>query len=108
MPCGTQPESAKIRSRVEKFTGSIRGPNRFWWNVPSSRVVSLIASATETVVALGCEDRLVARSHECDYPASVQGLPVCTAPRINIHAGSAEIDRQVKSMLADAVSIYSV
>jgi len=74
----------------------------------SQRVVSLISSATETVVALGCEDRLVARSHECDFPPSVRRLPVCTAPRIDIHAGSAEIDRQVKSMLADAVSIYSV
>jgi iron complex transport system substrate-binding protein len=73
-----------------------------------ARVVSVISSATETVVALGCEDRLVARSHECDYPSSVRELPVCTAPRINIHAGSAEIDRQVKSLLADAVSIYNV
>nr|MDP9471380.1 cobalamin-binding protein [Chloroflexota bacterium] len=31
------------------------------------RVVSLIASSTEIVCALGCEDRLVGRSHECDY-----------------------------------------
>ncbi|HEY3967097.1 MAG TPA: cobalamin-binding protein [Planctomycetaceae bacterium] len=74
----------------------------------SLRVVSMIASATETVVALGCEDRLVGRSHECDFPHSVQKLPVCTAAKIDIHAGSAEIDRQVKSLLADAVSIYSV
>src|SRR5690348_4858786 len=76
--------------------------------MPASRVVSLISSATETVAALGCEDRLVARSHECDYPPSVRGLPVCTAPRIDIHAGSAEIDRQVKTLLAAAVSVYDV
>ncbi len=76
--------------------------------MPSLRVVSMIASATETVVALGCEDLLVGRSHECDFPQSVQKLPVCTAAKIDIHAGSAEIDRQVKSLLADAVSIYAV
>jgi iron complex transport system substrate-binding protein len=74
----------------------------------TARVVSLIASATETVAALGCEERLVGRSHECDFPPSVQDLPVCTAPKINVHAGSAEIDRQVKSLLANAVSIYEV
>ena len=78
------------------------------FDMPPSRVVSVISSATETVVALGCEDRLVARSHECDYPPRIRQLPVCTAPKINIHAGSAEIDRQVKTLLADAVSIYTV
>lgn len=74
----------------------------------ASRVVSLIASATETVAALGCENRLVGRSHECDFPRRIQQLPVCTAARIDIQANSAEIDRQVKSLLAHAVSIYSV
>lgn len=74
----------------------------------SARVASLISSATETVAALGCEDRLVARSHECDYPPGVQRLPMCTGPKINVHAGSAEIDRQVKALVADAVSVYTV
>jgi len=74
----------------------------------SARVVSMISSATETVAALGCEDRLVARSHECDFPPRVQQLPACTAPKIDIHAGSAEIDRQVKALVADAVSVYTV
>ena len=32
------------------------------------RIVSLIASATEIVCALGFEPRLVGRSHECDHP----------------------------------------
>ena len=32
------------------------------------RVVSLIASATEIVDALGQLEYLVGRSHECDYP----------------------------------------
>ncbi len=72
------------------------------------RVVSLIASSTEIVCALGCEDRLVGRSHECDYPPSVRRLPVCTAPLIDPSASSAEIDRQVKTVLRDALSVYRV
>ena len=35
------------------------------------RIVSLLASATEIVAALGLTDRLVAISHECDYPPDI-------------------------------------
>jgi iron complex transport system substrate-binding protein len=72
------------------------------------RVVSLIASATEIVCALGCEDQLVGRSHECDFPPSVQRLPVCTAPRFNVEGSSREIDERVKSQLRETVSVYRV
>lgn len=74
----------------------------------SPRVVSLIASATEIVCALGCRNWLVGRSHECDYPLDIRDLPVCSAARIDIHASSAEIDRQVKAAVAEAVSVYQV
>lgn len=72
------------------------------------RVLSLLSSATEIVAVLGCEDRLVGRSHECDFPPSVLWLPVCSEPKIDVTAGSAEIDRQVKSLLRDSLSIYRV
>jgi iron complex transport system substrate-binding protein len=72
------------------------------------RVVSLIASATEIVCALGCEDRLVGRSHECDFPPSVRRLPVCTAPKFNVEGNSREIDRDVKTLLRDSLSVYRV
>src|SRR5712664_3147688 len=72
------------------------------------RIVSLIASATEIVCALGFEDQLVGRSHECDYPPAVRRLPVCTAPRFDVHGPSREIDRRVKSVLQDAASVYRV
>jgi iron complex transport system substrate-binding protein len=72
------------------------------------RVVSLIASATEIVCALGFEDQLVGRSHECDYPPSVRRLPVCTAPRFDVHGSSADIDRRVKDTLRDSLSVYRV
>src|SRR5437764_709398 len=76
--------------------------------MPPQRVISLIASATETVAALGCLERLVGRSHECDYPPSVRKLPVCTGAKLDVDTGGAEIDREVKSLLADAVSMYSI
>src|SRR5262245_39877931 len=72
------------------------------------RIVSLIASATEIVAALGFAKDLVARSHECDYPDEVRQLPFVTAPRFNIHGSSAEIDRRVKETLRDALSVYQV
>ena len=39
------------------------------------RVLSLIASATEIVHALNYGEKLIGRSHECDYPAEVLHLP---------------------------------
>src|SRR5215831_9462446 len=72
------------------------------------RIVSLIASATEIVCALGFEDHLVGRSHECDYPESVRRLPVCTAPKFDVHGSSADIDRRVKGILQDSLSVYRV
>lgn len=76
--------------------------------MPTPRIISLIASATETVAALGCEDWLVGRSHECDYPPSVRGLPVCTSAKVDVDASGAEIDRQIKTLLRNAVSIYEL
>jgi iron complex transport system substrate-binding protein len=72
------------------------------------RIVSLIASATEIVDALGQLDYLVGRSHECDYPERVKSLPVCTRPRIAVNTDSSEIDRQVKESQRTSVSIYQV
>lgn len=72
------------------------------------RIVSLIASATETVCALGLEAQLVGRSHECDYPPSVHRLPVCTRPKFIPDGTSYEIDQRVKALLQEGLSIYRV
>ena len=74
----------------------------------TDRVVSLIASATEIVCALGFEPQLVGRSHECDYPPSVAGLPVCSASKVAIGAASRDIDGQVRGIVADGLSVYRV
>src|SRR5689334_14326468 len=72
------------------------------------RVVTLLASATEIVCALDRGDRLVGRSHECDHPAWVKKLPAVTAPRVDTAAGSEAIDRSVRALVAQALSVYTV
>lgn len=71
------------------------------------RIVSLLPSSTEIVCSLGLRDALVARSHECDEPASVSALPVCTRARLE-DGSSKEIDSQVKALVGRALSIYEV
>lgn len=82
------------------------------------RIVSLLASATEMVAALGCLDQLVARSHECDYPPDVLSLPVVSRVRIDTNTSSAGIDAQIKQLAHStlephdaaikALSIYAI
>ena len=72
------------------------------------RIVSLLPSCTEIVCALGFEDCLVGQSHECDFPPSVRNLPACTASKISSAASSGEIDREVKSLLHQALSLYAI
>jgi iron complex transport system substrate-binding protein len=75
--------------------------------VTAPRVVSLLPAATEIVCALGLEERLVGRSHECDHPASVARLPVCTRARIP-DGNSREIHAGVGALLARGLSLYDV
>jgi len=73
-----------------------------------TRIVSLIASATEIVHALEMGTHQVGRSHECDFPKSVLSLPICTAPTFSIAGSSQEIDNRVKETLRKALSVYEV
>jgi iron complex transport system substrate-binding protein len=72
------------------------------------RIASLLPSSTEIVCALGFESALVARSHECDYPPTVRGLPAVTAPKFNPDGRSYEIDQRVKAILQEATSVYRI
>lgn len=74
----------------------------------SHRIVSLLPAATEIVAALGYEHCLVGRSHECDFPADVQSLPVCTQPLFDVSGSSRAIDDQVRSALRDSAALYGV
>ena len=72
------------------------------------RIISLLPSATEIVCALGFEDQLVGRSHECDFPHSVTRLPVLTSPKFDPEGTSAEVDQRVKKILSEALAVYRV
>ncbi|MGZ3812710.1 MAG: cobalamin-binding protein [Mucilaginibacter sp.] len=74
----------------------------------AQRIISLLPAATEIVCALGLEVNLVGRSHECDFPASIRQLPVCSEANFPDNLSSAAIDKQVKELLSDALSVYTV
>ncbi|WP_198151119.1 cobalamin-binding protein [Hyphomicrobium sulfonivorans] len=75
---------------------------------PNLRVVSLIASSTEILNALGAGKLQVGRSHECDYPPSVLDLPAITRPKFSVRGGSAEIDKRVRTLVEKGLSVYEV
>jgi len=76
--------------------------------MPDRIIISLLPAATEIICALGLEHQLVGRSHECDYPLSITNLPVCSSAKFLPGSDSAEIDRQVKEILSESLSIYTI
>ncbi len=72
------------------------------------RIVSMLASGTELVCALGLGERLVGRSHECDFPEWVRRLPEVSRPTFAIDGSSAEIDLAVRTRLRAGQPLYEV
>jgi iron complex transport system substrate-binding protein len=72
------------------------------------RVVSLLASATEIVCALGAGEMLVGRSHECDNPDWVRCLPPCSEPAFDVSGSSRAIDTEVRRRLRSGEPLYHV
>ena len=74
-----------------------------------SGIVSLLPAATEIVFALGAGDELVGRSHECDFPAKVQELPVVSRPALELEGLSqSEVDAAVAARMRSGESLYLV
>jgi iron complex transport system substrate-binding protein len=77
---------------------------------PARRIVSLLPSATEIVCALGIEDRLVAVTHECDFPPDA----LASVPRITSNLlpeelrRSDEIDAAVRAAVGDGHGLYAL
>ncbi|HEX5727308.1 MAG TPA: ABC transporter substrate-binding protein, partial [Longimicrobiaceae bacterium] len=73
------------------------------------RIASLLSSATEIVYALGLQDRLVAISHECDFPPEALRLPRLSRARFD-PAGldSGAIDAAVRRAMQEFGSVYEV
>lgn len=74
------------------------------------RIASLLPSLTEIVCELGFKDCLVGRSHECDFPAGIDHLPVLTAPKYPTNSGdsSSDIHQSITELLRQGLSVYEV
>jgi len=81
------------------------------------RIVSLLPSATETLLAItgsgalrpGAPVQLVGRSHECDFPPPILDaeIPVLTRAR-TAFVSSAQVDADVRAQLATGTSLYEL
>ena len=72
------------------------------------RIVSLLSSATEILFALGLGDRVLAVSHECDYPPAAARLPRATRSQIDSSQPSQRIDEQVKRLTESGAALYDI
>lgn len=72
------------------------------------RIASLVPSATELLFALGLGNDVVAVTHECDHPASVEELPRLTRSMIPAGLDPADIDAAVRERVAAGQSLYAL
>ncbi|MGH2727540.1 MAG: cobalamin-binding protein [Actinomycetota bacterium] len=73
------------------------------------RIVSLLPSATDVVVALGLSRSLVGRTHECDWPPGIEGVPIMTRDVLDTASMSErEIDAAVGRSVHSGSSIYAL
>src|ERR1700761_2399088 len=77
-------------------------------NLKPMRICSLLPSATEILFALGCGDRVVGVTHECDCPAEARDKAVLIRARVDSSAAPGEIDRQVRELVDAGQSLYGV
>jgi iron complex transport system substrate-binding protein len=72
------------------------------------RIASLVPSATETLFALGLGERVVAVTHECDYPPGAEQLPHLTRSVIPDDLEAAEIDAAVRERTSRGEALYEL
>lgn len=73
------------------------------------KIVSLLPSATEIVVALGLGDHLVAVTHECDFPPQIRTLPKITSSLFDHRRSSGqEIHRHISDAVHTGAGLYAL
>ena len=73
------------------------------------RICSLLPSTTEIVFALGLGDKLVAVTHECDYPPGASAKPqVVRSVFDGTQPSSAEISQVISQRLKEGLGIYEI
>ncbi len=70
------------------------------------RIVSLLPSCTEMVYALG--EKVVGRSHECDFPEEVKEIKAMTKPKIDPKGSSSKINDSVNDIVRQGLSVYEI
>jgi len=70
------------------------------------RIASLVPSATEALFALGLGERVVAVTHECDFPAGARALPRLTRSVLPAGLGPGEVDRRVRELTGRGEALY--
>jgi iron complex transport system substrate-binding protein len=104
--------NAAAPARIASGAGGLRPSEPIAGGVGPSqgptKIASLLASGTELVCALGLGERLVARSHECDFPAWVKRLPAVSRPTFDVAGTSADIDARVRERLRAGQPLYEI
>lgn len=72
------------------------------------RIASLVPSSTEMLFSLGLGDRVVAVTHECDYPPAAAGRPHLTRSVIPEGLSAPEIDRAVRERTSAGRALYEL
>lgn len=72
------------------------------------RIISLLPSGTEVVVALDLESHLVGISHECDFPRRIVNRRVVTRSIVDSENSSRGIDDAIRRASYQALSVYEV
>jgi iron complex transport system substrate-binding protein len=72
------------------------------------RIASLVPSATELLFELGLGDRVVAVTHECDYPPGVEQLPQLTRSVIPGGLDAAAVDAAVRERTGRGEALYEL
>jgi len=73
------------------------------------RIVSFLPSATEILYALGCGEKLVGVTHECDYPRAAQRKPRMIEPSFDSGAMTSKaIDQKIVELARSGKEIFLV
>src|SRR3546814_14650664 len=72
------------------------------------RIFFLVPGGADSVAALGLAERLVGRSHACDFPVEVAQLPAMTRPRIDPARPSRGLHRDMRKLVERALYVFEV
>ena len=72
------------------------------------RIASLVPSSTEMLFALGLGERVVAVTHECDYPPEARSITHLTSTVLPPDLSPGEIDATVKSIVGEGRALYEL